>query len=48
LGAIVGEEPVMRATFVTRTSETGFSTVEPWDTVAPRLLNFTEPSRFTF
>ncbi len=48
LGAIVGDEPVMRATFVTRTSETGFSTIEPWDTVAPRLLNFPEPSRFTF
>nr|WP_295776958.1 protein-L-isoaspartate O-methyltransferase [Rhodoferax sp.] len=46
LGAIVGEEPVMRATIVTRTSDTTFSTVQSWDTVAPRLQNFPEPSRF--
>ena len=48
LAAIVGEDPVMRATIVTRTSDTEFSTVQSWDTVAPRLLNFPEPSRFTF
>ena len=46
--AIVGSEPVMRATLVTRTSETDFKTSQPWDTVAPRLLNFPEPSRFNF
>ena len=46
LGAIVGEEPMMRATIVTRTSDTTFSTVQSWDTVAPRLQNFPEPSRF--
>jgi protein-L-isoaspartate(D-aspartate) O-methyltransferase len=46
LGAIVGEEPIMRATIVTRTSDTTFSTVQSWDTVAPRLHNFPEPSRF--
>jgi protein-L-isoaspartate(D-aspartate) O-methyltransferase len=46
--AIVGDEPVMRATIVTRTSETDFKTSQPWDTVAPRLLNFAEPSRFQF
>ena len=46
--AIVGDEPVMRATFVTRTSETDFKTSHPWDTMAPRLLNFPEPSRFNF
>ena len=46
LGAIVGEEPMMRATIVTRTSATEFSTVQSWDTVAPRLQNFPEPSRF--
>jgi protein-L-isoaspartate(D-aspartate) O-methyltransferase len=46
LGAIVGEEPIMRATIVTRTSATEFSTVQSWDTVAPRLQNFPEPSRF--
>lgn len=48
LAAIVGEEPVMRATFVTRTSETAWASTDPWDTVAPRLLNFPEPSRFQF
>jgi protein-L-isoaspartate(D-aspartate) O-methyltransferase len=48
LGAIVGEEPMMRAHFVTRTSESKWDTVQPWDTVAPRLLNFAEPSRFSF
>ena len=48
LGAIVGDEPMMRAHFVTRTSESKWDTVQPWDTVAPRLLNFPEPSRFSF
>ena len=48
LAAIVGEEPMMRATFVTRVTDTDFRTVQPWDTVAPRLLNFPEPSRFSF
>jgi protein-L-isoaspartate(D-aspartate) O-methyltransferase len=48
LGAIVGDEPMMRATFITRIDEKSTSTVQPWDTVAPRLLNFPRPSRFTF
>ncbi len=48
LAAIVGEEPMMRATFVTRTAEAAFQTSQPWDTVAPRLMNFPEPSRFHF
>ena len=48
LAAIVGDEPVMRANFITRTSEGQWDTVQPWDTVAPRLLNFPEPSRFNF
>ena len=48
LAAIVGFEPVMRATIVTRTGETSFSTSQPWDTVAPRLAHFPEPSRFHF
>ena len=48
LAAIVGDEPMMRAHFVTRTSESKWDTVQPWDTVAPRLLNFPEPSRFSF
>jgi protein-L-isoaspartate(D-aspartate) O-methyltransferase len=48
LAAIVGNEPMMRATFVTRTGEAGYTTTQPWDTVAARLLNFPEPSRFNF
>ena len=48
LGAIVGDEPIMRATVVTRNSETDFSTLQSWDTLAPRLQNFPEPSRFKF
>lgn len=48
LVAIVGNEPVMRATIVTRSGENAFTTSQPWDTVAPRLLNFPEPSHFRF
>jgi protein-L-isoaspartate(D-aspartate) O-methyltransferase len=48
LSAIVGFEPVMRATLITRTGETTYTTTQPWDTVAPRLANFPEPSRFNF
>lgn len=46
--AIVGDEPVMRATLITRGSEADFHTAQPWDTVAPRLRNFPQPSRFRF
>jgi protein-L-isoaspartate(D-aspartate) O-methyltransferase len=48
LAAIVGYEPVMRATIVTRTGEASFTTAQPWDTMAPRLRHFPEPSRFQF
>ncbi len=48
LAAIVGEEPMMRATFITRTGDASFSTTQPWDTVAPRLRNMPAPSRFRF
>jgi protein-L-isoaspartate(D-aspartate) O-methyltransferase len=48
LMAIVGNDPVMRATIITRTGEASFSTTQPWDTLAPRLRNFPEPSRFHF
>ena len=48
LCGIVGDEPVMRATIVTRSSTTALHSVQSWDTVAPRLQNFPEPSRFTF
>ncbi|ABD70318.1 Protein-L-isoaspartate(D-aspartate) O-methyltransferase [Rhodoferax ferrireducens T118] len=45
---IVGDEPTMRVNVVTRTSDAEFKTSTPWDTVAPRLLNFPEPSHFHF
>ena len=48
LVAIVGSEPMMRAHFVTRVSEGKWETTQPWDTIAPRLLNFPEPSPFRF
>jgi protein-L-isoaspartate(D-aspartate) O-methyltransferase len=48
LAAIVGQEPMMCAQIITRTGETAFETRSPWDTVAPRLKNFPEPSAFAF
>ena len=48
LAAVVGDEPVMCATFITRTSDTNFRTSKPWDTIAPRLQNFAERPRFQF
>jgi protein-L-isoaspartate(D-aspartate) O-methyltransferase len=48
LAAVVGSDPVMCATFVTRTSATDFRTAQPWDCDAPRLQNFPEPSKFQF
>lgn len=46
--AIVGEDPVMQATLFTRTGESAWEHRALWDTTAPRLLGFTEPSRFHF
>jgi protein-L-isoaspartate(D-aspartate) O-methyltransferase len=48
LAAIVGSDPVMRATLITRTGEATWTTAQRWDTLAPRLRNFPEPSRFAF
>jgi len=48
LVAIVGEEPIMHAQVITRTSETNFSSEEKWDDNAPRLLNFPQPPSFKF
>ena len=45
--AIVGYEPMMRTTVVRRQGNQ-FTTTQPWDTVAPRLQGFAEPSRFQF
>ena len=41
-------EPMMRATLITRTGQNSFVTAQPWDTNAPRLLGFAEPSAFHF
>ncbi len=48
LVAIVGEEPVMRARLFTRAGDAAWSAVDLFDTVAPRLEGFAEPSRFRF
>ena len=47
LMAIVGDEPMMRATLVHHAGN-GLVSTQPWDVVAPRLLNFPEPARFRF
>jgi protein-L-isoaspartate(D-aspartate) O-methyltransferase len=48
LAAIVGEEPMMRATVITRTGPGSFVTAQPWDANAPRLTGFAEASAFHF
>src|SRR5215207_5923009 len=48
LAAIVGNDPMMRATFIRREGEATYKTDQPWDTLAPRLAHFPEPSRFHF
>jgi protein-L-isoaspartate(D-aspartate) O-methyltransferase len=52
LAAVVGDEPMMRATFVTKALDPAAhgatTTTQPWDTVAPRLVGFAEDSKFSF
>ncbi len=48
LVAIVGQEPIMRATIITRVSDHSWSPAQPWDANAPRLTGFVEPTRFEF
>ena len=48
LVAIVGQQPVMQAVLYTRGSEQGCASEILFDTVAPRLAGFAEPSRFRF
>jgi protein-L-isoaspartate(D-aspartate) O-methyltransferase len=48
LVAVVGQLPVMRAVLTTRGNEHGLRSVELFDTVAPRLTGFREPSHFSF
>jgi len=44
----LGEEPIMHAQLITRTSETNYTSVEKWDDNAPRLQNFPQPDTFKF
>ena len=46
--AVVGQKPVMRAVRVTRMSATALQAQDLFDTVAPRLTGFDEPTRFSF
>jgi protein-L-isoaspartate(D-aspartate) O-methyltransferase len=48
LVAIVGQEPVMQALLITRVADQQYKRVELFDTVAPRLDGFGEPTRFHF
>jgi protein-L-isoaspartate(D-aspartate) O-methyltransferase len=48
LVAIVGREPIMTARLVTRSGPAAYAERDLFDTVAPRLLGFGEPSRFSF
>jgi protein-L-isoaspartate(D-aspartate) O-methyltransferase len=46
--AVVGDEPMMRAVRVQRLADSRFEIRDLFDTVAPRLHGFDEPSRFHF
>ncbi|NNM81818.1 MAG: protein-L-isoaspartate O-methyltransferase [Burkholderiales bacterium] len=48
LFAIVGEDPIMRATLVTRTGPDTWHTEDLFETSAPRLRNVQNPSKFVF
>ena len=48
LVGIVGDEPIMHAQVITRTSETNYTSAEKWDDNAPRLVNFPQPNAFKF
>ncbi|MBL8324830.1 MAG: protein-L-isoaspartate O-methyltransferase [Rubrivivax sp.] len=48
LVAVVGQEPIMTARLLTRTGPAAYAERDLFDTVAPRLLGFGEPSRFSF
>ena len=48
LAAVVGQLPIMRARLFTRVGEASWSQADLFDTVAPRLDGFGEPTRFQF
>jgi len=48
LVAVVGELPMMRARLFKRVGDAAWSDIDLFDTVAPRLEGFAEPTRFHF
>ena len=48
LAAVVGELPIMRARLYVRADAQAWSQTDLFDTVAPRLEGFAEPTRFHF
>jgi protein-L-isoaspartate(D-aspartate) O-methyltransferase len=48
LAAVEGAEPIMRARIYTRAGAAAWSQTDLFDTVAPRLEGFVEPTRFHF
>jgi protein-L-isoaspartate(D-aspartate) O-methyltransferase len=46
--AIVGEEPVMQTTLFTRVGSQSWRSQVLWDTLAPPLQGFAQPSAFHF
>ena len=48
LAAVVGQQPVMRGMLFKRGANDDFSSTVLFDTVAPRLAGFEEPTRFKF
>jgi protein-L-isoaspartate(D-aspartate) O-methyltransferase len=48
LAAVVGQQPIMRGMLFRRGHNDDFSSTVLFDTVAPRLTGFDEPSRFKF
>jgi protein-L-isoaspartate(D-aspartate) O-methyltransferase len=48
LAAVVGELPMMRARLFKRVGDAAWSDIDLFDTVAPRLDGFEEPTRFHF
>jgi len=48
LFAVVGDEPVMEATLITKAGDNQFTSAKLFETVVPPLINAAQPSRFDF
>jgi protein-L-isoaspartate(D-aspartate) O-methyltransferase len=46
--AVVGDEPVMTATIVTRVAESAYASAGLFETCIPPLKNVRQPERFVF